>query len=164
MNHKSVTSVLLIDTNPKGFPSAHRLKDLESTAFLRGIARAQDILRQNINRRKTLNLQGFPPFLLLICYEFNIFPQFLDGFMRVYALSGVSGFVPHEAVNADPICSGRVEAGAECMSTLMRDMLHAGAPHDAPPYRVVFRRVHSATIVLEKVSALRCCSPSFYNA
>nr|DAS55131.1 MAG TPA: hypothetical protein [Caudoviricetes sp.] len=52
MNHKSVTSVLLIDTNPKSFPSAHRLKDLESTGFLRGTARAQDILRQNINGGK----------------------------------------------------------------------------------------------------------------
>nr|DAJ40715.1 MAG TPA: hypothetical protein [Caudoviricetes sp.] len=57
MNYKSVTSVLLIDTNPKSFPSAHRLKDLESTGFLRGTARTQDILRhyRQTGRRRRLH-------------------------------------------------------------------------------------------------------------
>lgn len=71
--------------------------------------------------------------------------------------------MPHDPVNADLICPGRIKAASECVAALMRGVLHFQLPHDFSPQSPILGLVQLLSVVLKQIAAFRLFNPLLNN-
>ena len=61
--------------------------------------------------------------------------------------------MPHDSINADFICPGRIKAASECVAALMWGMLHFQLVHDARPKLPILCLAQPFPVVFKQIPA-----------